>query len=94
VQEQVPAEDQPEDAPAAGPTTSYTLEGGSIGVRCTGSTIELVYSSPAQGFGSEVNSSGPSEVDVRFESDSHRSRIKVQCSAGTPVVTDQREEPS
>jgi hypothetical protein len=61
-------------------------------VRCTGSSIALVYSSPAPGFSAEVESAGPSEVDVRFESDNHRSRIKVKCSSGSPVVTDQREE--
>ncbi|MEY2437695.1 MAG: hypothetical protein QOF97_2531 [Acidimicrobiaceae bacterium] len=82
----------PDPAPSPGPTTSYNLQGGSIGVRCTGSSIALVYSSPAPGFSAEVESAGPSEVDVRFESDNHRSRIKVQCSSGSPVVTDQREE--
>src|SRR3954454_8494408 len=76
-----------------GPITSYSLQGGSIGVRCTGSAIKLVYSSPAQGFAADVNSDGPGDVDVRFESDQHESRIKVQCSSGAPVVTDQREEP-
>ncbi|MFL6204560.1 MAG: hypothetical protein ACJ739_04345, partial [Acidimicrobiales bacterium] len=86
-----PEETEPAKEPGA--TTSYSLQGGSIGVRCTGSVIELVYSSPAQGFGSEVNSAGPDEVDVRFESDTHRSRIKVQCGPGKPVVVDQREEP-
>ncbi|MEY2464474.1 MAG: hypothetical protein QOH64_2612 [Acidimicrobiaceae bacterium] len=82
----------PDPAPSPGPTTSYNLQGGSIGVRCSGSSIALVYSSPAPGFSAEVESAGPSEVDVRFESDNHRSRIKVQCSSGSPVVTDQREE--
>jgi hypothetical protein len=82
----------PDPAPSPGPTTSYNLQGGSIGVRCTGSSIALVYSSPAPGFSAEVESAGPSEVDVRFESDNHRSRIKVKCSSGSPVVTDQREE--
>jgi hypothetical protein len=80
-------------APEPGVTTIYNLQGGSIGVRCTGSTIELVYNSPAPGFTADVNSAGPGEVDVRFENDDHRSRIKVQCSGGGPVVTDEREEP-
>jgi hypothetical protein len=85
-----PAETEP--APLPGPTTTYNLEGGSIGVRCTGSTIELVYSSPAPGFSTEVDHSGPEEVDVRFENDDHRSRIKVQCSGGNPVVESREEE--
>src|SRR3954466_2425668 len=61
------------DEEAPGPTTSYSLQGGSIGVRCTGSAIKLVYSSPAQGFTTDVNSDGPGEVDVRFQSDQHES---------------------
>jgi hypothetical protein len=80
-------------ATAPGPTTTYNLQGGSIGVRCTGpSSIELVYSSPAPGFGAEVDNSGPQEVEVRFESDEHHSRIRVQCSSGNPVVIDEQEE--
>jgi hypothetical protein len=78
---------------APGPTTTYNLAGGSIGVRCRGqSSIELVYSSPAPGFSAEVDNTGPQEVEVRFESDEHHSRIKVQCSSGNPVVIDEREE--
>ena len=79
--------------PAPGPTTTYNLEGGSIGVRCTSpSSIELVYSSPAPGFGAEVDNSGPQEVEVRFENDEHHSRIRVQCTSGAPVVIDEHEE--
>jgi hypothetical protein len=81
--------------PAPGPTTTYNLQGGSIGVRCTSSSsIELVYSSPAPGFGAEVDNTGPQEVEVRFENDAHRSRIRVQCASGSPVVIDEREEDS
>jgi hypothetical protein len=83
----------PEPQATFGPTTTYNLQGGSIGVRCAGTTIELVYSSPAPGFTADVNSSGPQQVDVRFESDEHRSRINVQCPSGSPVVVDEREEP-
>lgn len=42
------------------------------------------YASPASGFTSEVESSGPVEVEVRFRSSDHESRIRVECVSGTP----------
>lgn len=42
------------------------------------------YASPSSGFASEVESGGPVEVEVRFRSSDHESRIRVECVGGTP----------
>src|SRR5207344_840860 len=68
----------------------YVTSGGTVGVRCTGGTISLLYATPAPGWtmhGAPIT--GPVEVEVRFEpaEDAHgtEARVRVTCQAGVPV---------
>jgi hypothetical protein len=59
---------------------------GSIVVAVNASSISLVSSSPAAGFGAEVHDNGPSRVEVRFfgggtDGDTEW-RIRIELAAG------------
>lgn len=71
--------------PASPPTSSRTFEsaGGSVGVRCSGSSVSLDFATPRAGYATEVHDPGPAKVEVRFERDDGESRIIVRCSEGT-----------
>jgi len=86
------------EAPAPVPVTSaptgqeavYTTAGGTVAVRCSGATISLLYATPSPGWqlhGSATT--GPTEVDVRFEPASDAKgrevRVRVRCEGGTPI---------
>jgi hypothetical protein len=60
------------------------MTGGTVAVSCTASTATLRYASPAAGFDSEVENAGPAEVEVRFRSSDHESRVRVECVNGSP----------
>jgi hypothetical protein len=88
-------------APAVAPSTTeataplsteevYSTEGGTVGVRCVGSSISLLYATPAAGWQLHgPAASGGTEIDVRFEPASDGKgaevRIRVRCEAGVPV---------
>lgn len=68
----------------------YTTAGGTVAVRCSGATISLLYATPSPGWqlhGSATT--GPSEVDVRFEPASDAKgrevRVRVRCEGGVPI---------
>lgn len=84
------ASDQPgapptEDAPTARAVTeAYTLTGGVVTVRYRGGRTTLVGATPNSGFEVDVHDSGPDEVEVRFRSDDHESRLVTRWTAGAP----------
>jgi hypothetical protein len=94
----VSAPSAPPPSAAPPPTTAavseqtYVLTGGSVRVRCTGTTVQRLSSSPAPGFAMEIRSSGPQEVDVRFDAAAHRSELKASCSATGAIMAEPREE--
>jgi hypothetical protein len=59
--------------------------GGTVIFRCDGSTPVIQNVTPWPGFSQRVDDSGSGEV--RFESDSHRTEIKVSCAGGRPRWT-------
>lgn len=74
--------------PAPAPTSvsrTFSSEGGSVGVRCTGSSASLLSASPSSGWTVEVDAAGPSQIDVRFRRADHESRVRASCVAGAPV---------
>lgn len=71
------------DSDAAVETRTVTSVGGSAAFRFDGSTIEVLWSTPEPGFHVEIHRDAPGDVDVRFESDSHESRIKADNENGT-----------
>ena len=52
---------------------------------CQGSTISLVSASPADGYTLDVGSSGPSFVDVEFNSAREGPEVHATCKNGQPT---------
>jgi cytoskeletal protein RodZ len=55
---------------------TYDLTGGSVGVRFQNGTARLLWATPAAGFRAESHGGGD-EVDIRFRSDTHESRLRA-----------------
>ena len=72
-------------------SATYQTQGGTAAIRCDGNNVSLDYASPNDGYRTEIGDSGPDKVDVRFDSDTHESRIEVVCYDGQPHP-DIREE--
>lgn len=89
-EQEEPKQEEPAAAPAR--TESYRVVGGVVTVRYSGDQTRLVQASPATGFSAEVNSSGPSTVDVRFRSDEHESRVRAELRNGRPDVRREEQE--
>jgi cytoskeletal protein RodZ len=60
---------------------TYQLVGGSVGVHFENGAAHLLWATPATGFSVESRGHG-SEVDVRFRSDSHESRLRAFWETG------------
>jgi hypothetical protein len=63
-------------------TTTFTGQGGSVTVRLQNNSLTLVSYSATSGFSVEVHDSGGDRVEVRFESSSHETRIRVDVENG------------
>ena len=81
-----PGDDHGNDGGAVAPvpsgTQAFSSVGGSIVVAVNGSSISLVSSSPAAGFGAEVHDNGPTRVEVRFTNGGTEWRIRIELGAG------------
>ena len=71
--------------PAAPVTQTFSGVGGSITVHLENGRLTLVSSQPAPGFTGEVNKKSGSHIEVRFESDHHRTEARVDLQRGTMV---------
>jgi hypothetical protein len=80
--------------PAASSSQTFSLIGGTVTVTCTGNTITLNSATPNTGFSIDQEENEDGQVEVRFRSDSHESRLQVACQNGTVVVEELREENS
>ncbi len=67
------------DAPV---TTVFSGEGGSITVRLEDGALSLISYSANAGYDVEIEHSGGDRVEVRFESDDHRTRIRIDLEDG------------
>jgi hypothetical protein len=74
----------PPTTPASSPTTAAASQtrtangqGGSVTVRTTATTVELVVATPNGGFETEIDKQGPGEVRVFFSSDQHVTEIRA-----------------
>jgi hypothetical protein len=74
------------------PSSSKTsvVVGGTVKVQCINSSVSLVSAVPNAGFGVEVGSHGPQQVEVQFHRDNHESQVTATCRAG--VITFVNEE--
>lgn len=64
-------------------TRTATSVGGSAAFEFDGTRITVLWSEPNPGFHVEIHRDGPGDVDVRFESGSHESRIKADNENGS-----------
>ena len=83
-------------APAPVPSQQRTWEGsaGSVTVRCSGQGASLQSASPDDGYGVEVGSRGPGEVEVTFKGGGREVQVKGTCVAGTPRFSTQSSGPT
>jgi eukaryotic-like serine/threonine-protein kinase len=87
----------PPTPPTSQPTTStqtFSLIGGTVMVTCTGNAITLDSATPNAGFTIDKAENEDGQVEVRFRSDSHESRLQVACQNGAVVVEELREDNS
>lgn len=77
----------PETSPPAPTTSTFAADGGSITVRLENGALTLVGISPNGGFTAETTEAGATRVEVRFESASHESRIRVDVVDGAMSPT-------
>lgn len=77
--------------PPAPVTQTYNGVGGSVTVRMQNGTLTLLSSSPAGGFTADVRQTSGGRVEVRFESGTHRTEIRVDL-VGNSMVPDIREQ--
>ena len=95
----IPPSSAPSPSGAAAPTTVATTTaqtvattGGTLGVQCSGTTLRLLYVTPAQGWSiDEREASGP-EAEVRFTDGGTRLRVRLSCADGTPRLVEQRSD--
>ena len=66
-------------------TQPIPANGGTVTVRCEGTTVSIVAANPNGGYVVDVRDPGPREVEVRFESKDNTSTVKASCSAGSVV---------
>lgn len=76
----------PTTAPASAVTETFTSIGGSATVRLDGGVLTLVSTAPAAGFVLDESSSSATEVEVKFRSASHESKIEVHVVDGQMVA--------
>jgi hypothetical protein len=69
---------------------SFSTPGGTVGVRCNGTTAQRVYAIPAQGYQLDETSQSGSALEVRFATDRTRVRLTVSCATGSAVRIEQR----
>ncbi|HVM20447.1 MAG TPA: hypothetical protein VM307_10845 [Egibacteraceae bacterium] len=81
---QTPPADNPA-SPAPGGSQTFSLVGGTVGVRADEREARLVFATPNDGFAVEVRSRGPLRVDVRFTADGHETRFRFEPGVGPQV---------
>lgn len=70
---------------AAVQSATYTSVGGSVTVRLQNGALSLVSATPAAGFTIDSSTSRADRVEVRFRSNDHDSRIRVDLIAGLMI---------
>jgi hypothetical protein len=70
---------------------TYDLVGGSVGVRFENGTARLLWATPTAGFRAERHGGGD-EVDIRFRSDTHESRLRAYWDNGPRAEVEERPD--
>lgn len=85
----------PAPAPAATTSTrTFALVGGTVTFKCTGNVLSLVSATPNSGFRMEKieTEHGGQQIEVEFESATHKSEIKASCAGGQVMANEIKEE--
>jgi hypothetical protein len=74
-------------------TRTFALIGGTASFSCSNGQISLNWAAPASGFQvDDISSSdGGAQIEVRFRSDSHESRVEAWCSGGQVAGTTEEQ---
>ena len=80
----------PPPTTAAGETRTYSLVGGTASLRFSPSGVTVVFANPAQGFDVDIEPEHDNGVRVRFESESHESRLDGWWQDGPQARTEER----
>lgn len=73
-------------------TSTFSGDGGSITVRLKDGVLSLVSYSAAAGYEIEIDHNNGDRVEVRFESETHRTRIRVDLNDGSMDPTVEETE--
>jgi hypothetical protein len=74
-------------APAGPVTESRTTPGGTVTVTLDGSVLSLASAIPAQGFDADIDSEGPSEIEVKFEKHDESVDYIIRASVDDGEIT-------
>ena len=93
----VPATTPTTASPSGGATAppeerTYDLVGGMVAIRFENGAARLLWATPKPGFRVERRDDGSGQVDVRFESDDHESRLRAWWEDGPQAEVDERAE--
>ena len=69
-------------------TRTATGRGGTVTVRFTATTVELVVATPASGYTVEVDDAGPDRVRVSFDGGEQETRIEARPGEDAPTVAE------
>ena len=83
----------PPPPPSATNTRTFAAVGGTASFSCSGSQISLNWATPNSGFQVDDigSSNGGAQIEVRFRSSSHESRVQAWCAGGQVQGTTQEE---
>lgn len=72
--------------------STYQLIGGQVTISASAGELRLVAAVPAGGFSAEIKSPGPNEVEVEFESSTHKSTFRARWDNGQLDIDIDEEE--
>ncbi|MGZ4494421.1 MAG: hypothetical protein ACXVWU_06960 [Nocardioides sp.] len=85
----------PSGSPATAPPPSveraWRGTPGTVVARCSGDAVSLTSATPGDGYGVEVGSRGPGDVEVTFAAGGRRVKVSAVCSAGVPRFSGESE---
>lgn len=74
-------------------TQTVYLIGGTVTARCTGDDVSWVSYVPNPGFEAEVENPGPGQLEIEFEGNSHKSKLRAECDSGNlDIRSDEQPE--
>lgn len=66
---------------------SWTVAGGHVIASCRGNAIRIDYASPVDGWGMQIDNSGPTDVSVEFSRGDSDVTVAATCAGGIPSLS-------